>query len=104
MQITFLESQNGLSLSKNYDEKNGFNNYPHVKSVTSHQYNISLDAKGLTRLENLIREHSKKGNCLLKGNLKKPLVNESRAGQTSKTETTNLLVFDVDGVKLPKSL
>ena len=104
MQITFLESQNGLSLSKNYDEKNGFNNYPHVKSVTSHQYNISLDAKGLTRLENLIREHSKKGNCLLKGNLKKPLVNESRAGQTSKTETTNLLVLDVDGVKLPKSI
>jgi hypothetical protein len=39
----------------------------------------------------------------MKGSLKRDLVDESRAGQTNRTELTNLLVLDIDGIRLPKS-
>ena len=103
MQITFLEATNGLPLSKHYSKVSGFKPYPHVKAVTSHKYKLSVDADGLQTFENLIREHGAKGHCLLKGNLKRDLVDESRAGQTNRTELTNLLVLDIDGIRLPKS-
>ena len=104
MRITFLEATNGLPLSKHYSKVSGFKPYPHVKAVTSHQYKLSVDADGLQTFENLIREHGAKGHCLLKGNLKRDLVDESRAGQTNRTELTNLLVLDIDGIRLPKAV
>lgn len=104
MQITFLEATNGLPLSKRYSKVGGFKPYPHVKAVTSHKYKLSVDADGLQTFENLIREHGAKGHCLLKGNLKRDLVDESRAGQTNRTELTNLLVLDIDGIRLPKAV
>lgn len=104
MQITFLEATNGLPLSKHYSKVGGFKPYPHVKAVTSHKYKLSVDADGLQTFENLIREHGAKGHCLLKGNLKRDLVDESRAGQTNRTELTNLLVLDIDGIRLPKAV
>ena len=102
MRITFLEATNGLPLSKHYKKGSGFKPYPHVKAVTSHRYDVNVDT-GLEDFERLIREHSSKGHCLMKGSLKRDLVNESRAGQTNRTELTNLLVLDIDGVRLPKS-
>jgi hypothetical protein len=102
LRITFLEATNGLPLSKHYKKGSGFKPYPHVKAVTSHRYDVNVDT-GLEDFESLIREHSSKGHCLMKGSLKRDLVNESRAGQTNRTELTNLLVLDIDGVRLPKS-
>jgi len=104
LRITFLEATNGLPLSKHYSKVSGFKPYPHVKAVTSHKYNLSVDADGLQTFENLIREHGAKGHCLLKGNLKRDLVDESRAGQTNRAELTNLLVLDIDGIRLPKAV
>ena len=104
MRVTFLEATNGLPLSKHYDKKDGFKPYPHVKAVTSHQHTLSVDQQGLEDLEKLIREHGEKGHCMLKGNLKRDGIDESRAGHTNRTELTNLLVLDIDGVKLPKSI
>ena len=104
MRVTFLEATNGLPLSKHYDKKDGFKPYPHVKAVTSHQHTLSVDQQGLEDLEKLIREHGEKGHCMLKGNLKRDVIDESRAGHTNRTELTNLLVLDIDGVKLPKSI
>jgi len=104
MRVTFLEATNGLSLSKHYSKKDGFKPYPHVKSVTSHKHTLSVDQQGLESLEMLIREHGEKGHCMLKGNLKRDVIDESRAGQTNRTELTNLLVLDIDGVKLPKPI
>ena len=43
VRITFLESSNGLALSKHYDKNTGWTPYPHVKSVTSHEHDISID-------------------------------------------------------------
>ena len=104
MRVTFLEATNGLPLSKHYSKKDGFKPYPHVKSVTSHQYTLPVDQSGLEELERLIREHGDKGHCMLKGNLKRDLIDESRAGQTNRTELTNLLVLDIDGIRLPKQV
>ena len=102
MQLTFLEAANGQRLSKQHSPKNGFTPYPHVKNVTSYEENISLDATGLSMLESLIRQHAGSGRCLLKGDLKRPLDNESRAGKTNRVAYSNLLVLDIDGVTLPQ--
>lgn len=104
MLLTFLESSNGIPLSKHYDSKNGFSSYPHVKAVTSHTHNVTCDLKGLKQFEKHIIDHGKKGHCLLKGDLKKTLENESRAGHSDRNALSNLLVLDVDGVKLPNPL
>lgn len=100
MQLTFLEAANGQRLSKRHCPKNGFTPYPHVKSVTSHEHDLPTDSAGLSMLERLIREHGKQGHCLLKGNLKRPIENESRAGKTDRIAYSNLLVLDIDGIVL----
>ena len=101
MQLTFLEAANGQRLSKRHCPKNGFTPYPHVKSVTSHEKTIQLDKSGIAMLEQLIREHGQQGHCLLKGNLKRPIQNESRAGKTDRIGYSNLLVLDIDGITIP---
>lgn len=102
MQTTFLEAANGQRLSKRHCPTNGFTPYPHVKSVTSHEHQVPLDETGLAMLERLIRDHSDLGHCLLKGNLKRPIENESRAGKTDRIGYSNLLVLDIDGITLPE--
>jgi len=101
MQLTFLEAVNGQRLSKRHCPKNGFTPYPHVKNVTSYEHEIPLDNAGLAMLEQLINDHANTGHCLLKGDLKRPLQNESRAGKTNRVAYSNLLVLDIDGIKLP---
>ena len=101
MQVTFLEASNGQRLSKHHSPTKGFTPYPHVKNVTSHEENILLDATGISMLEQLIRRHADQGHCLLKGDLKRQLDNESRAGKTNRVAYNNLLVLDIDGVTLP---
>ena len=101
MQLTFLEAANGQRLSKRHCPKTGFTPYPHVKSVTSHEETIPLDTTGLAMLEQLLRSHGEDGHCLLKGNLKRPIQNESRAGKTDRIGYSNLLVLDIDGITIP---
>ena len=101
MQLTFLEAANGQRLSKRHCPKNGFTPYPHVKSVTSHEHTVPTGNTGLAMLETLIRDHGKQGHCLLKGNLKRPIQNESRAGKTDRIGYSNLLVLDIDGITIP---
>jgi len=101
MQLTFLEAASGQRLSKHHSVINGFTPYPHVKNVTSHEHTIPLDGTGLAMLERLMRDHSTNGHCLLKGGLKRPLENESRAGKTDRVAYSNLLVLDIDGITIP---
>ena len=104
MQLTFLEAANGQRLSKRHCPKNGFTPYPHVKNVTSHEHDIPTDSTGLSMLETLIRDHGQQGHCLLKGNLKRSIQNESRAGKTDRIGYSNLLVLDIDGIILENQL
>jgi len=101
MHLTFLEAANGQRLSKRHCPKGGFTPYPHVKNVTSHQHDIPTDITGLSMLEKLIRDHGQQGHCLLKGNLKRPIQHEARAGKTDRIGYSNLLVLDIDGITIP---
>ena len=96
MQITFLESENGVNLTKRHTTE-GSIPYPHVKNVTSHEHQVT----SLAHLEDLIRTHGDQGHCMMKGNLKRHIENTSRAGKTNKLEPSALLVLDVDGLTLP---
>ena len=87
MQVTFLESENGVRLTKKHNIR-GSIPYPHVKNVTSHEHQIPADATGLAMLEDLIRDHGDKGHCMMKGNLKRHIENVSRAGKTNNSPMT----------------
>lgn len=100
MRVTFLEATNGLRLSKHHSKKDGFKPYPHVKAVTSHKYDIPVSDDGLEQFDQLLRKHAALGHCLLKGNLKRDIIDESRAGLSDRNALSNLLVIDVDGVRL----
>ena len=47
-----------------------------------------------------IVHHAAQGNCLLKGNLRKQLQDESRAGATDRAGLTQFLALDFDGIAL----
>ena len=101
MILTFLEAANGTRLSKQHNPNAGFTPYPHVKKVNSYEHTIPLDSTGLAMLQQLIVDHSARGHCLLKGDLKRTLKDESRAGKTDRIAYSNLLVLDIDGLILP---
>ena len=98
-----MEATNGLRLTKHYG-KNKITPYPYVKEVTSHEHQITLDQAGLDNLYQLIKDHGEQGHCMLKGGLKRQLVQESRKGQSERNALNALLVLDVDGIKLNRAL
>ena len=104
MELTFLEASNGLKLSKKHSPVDGFTPYPHVKKVNSYHEQVSLDENGLAQFEARLNAHGTSGHCLLKGPLKRPLNAESRAGKCDRIAYSNLLVLDIDGIKLPGNI
>lgn len=97
MKVTFLGAANGRNLSKHHDGDNNFTPYPHVKKVTSYEHTVD----SIDELYGAITQHAGEGHCLLKGNLKRQLVEESRAGASDRAQPSNLLVLDFDGVVIP---
>jgi len=91
MDITFLEATTGIRLSKHYADKK-FTAYPNVKNVTSHLEHVT----DIDSLHAAIMDHASRGHCMLKNNLKRPIVNESRKGMCDKFAPTQLLVLDFD--------
>lgn len=90
----FLSSR--LPLTKTFAKTNGLmaaTPYPHVSKVTSHHET----ANDLASFYSLLVEHSKKGHCLFRGHLTRPLKAESRAGLTAKSPH-HWVVFDFDKV------
>lgn len=68
--------------------------YPNVMHVSS----LEEDATTVQELAVVLTKQSALNNCLLKGKLQRPLVNESRAGSTNSADTTRFLVLDFDGL------
>ncbi len=68
--------------------------YPFVWEFTSTTEHID----SLPKLEALMKSNARAGNCMLKGLINKPLINESRAGSTNTTDATQWLVLDLDGL------
>ena len=95
MIITFLSAKKALAKEIT---KNGSKPYPLVKNFTSHEEEITIDKKGLNKLFRALCSRAASGTCMLKGPLKRPLKNESRAGMSNRTAPTELLVLDIDGL------
>ena len=99
MKLFFLQAS--VPLTKSYTKTNaGLTKtpYPFVWEFTS----VEDSCTNLPQLEQLLKHHAALGNCLIKGELQRPLVCESRAGSTDRSSTTEWLVLDLDG--LPENL
>ena len=97
MEFVFLESSNGLRLTKQVSAKET-KSYPNVREVYSFHSDIEASAEGLKELKSLILKHSADGHCLIKGPLKKVLTGESRRGQSDKLAYAEYIVLDLDGL------
>jgi Family of unknown function (DUF5906) len=91
MDITFLQAR--VPLQKRFDQ-DGKHSYPPAYEFTSH----TLPVTTLKEFHYLITQQAAIGNCLLKGLLSRPLVNESRAGTTNRDQYTQWLCLDADGL------
>jgi hypothetical protein len=99
MKLFFLQAP--VPLTKSYTQTSaGLNKtpYPFVWEFTS----IEESCSNLAQLETLLKTHAAAGRCLIKGELQRNLVNESRAGSTDRSSTTEWLVLDLDG--LPETM
>lgn len=96
MKITFLSADRPLTKTYVFSADSVESTpYPLTHEFTSHIENVS----SLEDLYVALSAHASVGHCLLKGNLQRPIVRESRAGLTV-AEATELLVLDFDGVDL----
>lgn len=91
MEITFLQARKPLQ--KRFDEE-GKHSYPQTFEFTSH----TLPVADLKQFHFVIEQQAAVGHCLLKGNVTRELVNESRAGSTDRDAPTNWLCLDADGI------
>lgn len=96
MNIVFLKGP--IPLTKTYHRKSDGSieksSYPNVSTFTSIEETCS-DMKGF---EVLIKKHAALGHTLLKGQIARPLVAESRKGSTDSNAVTDWVVFDLDGL------
>jgi hypothetical protein len=93
-QLTLLSSK--LQLTKRFTKQSDgtfeIEPYPMAFLMTSQHYDYST----LEELKDYIIAAGNNGYCLLKGQLDRPLTEESRRGHTSPLDLTDLLVLDYD--------
>ena len=97
MHLTFLEASQPLT--KQFTKtKSGIEKtpYPMTWEFTSHREQIQT----LAQFEAALRTHAALGHCLLKGNIQRDLVKESRAGSTNSSDPTEWVCLDFDGVTI----
>jgi len=96
MNIVFLKGP--IPLTKTYTKKADGSieksSYPNVSLFTS----IEEPCNTMKEFEALIRKHAALGHTLLKGQIVRPLVNESRKGSTDSNGQTDWIVLDLDGL------
>ena len=93
--IHFVSASDGTPLTKRFDIQQGQlvkEPYPQVAMVTSH----TVDVTDIEDFYTYVTMHASYGHCLLKGQLDRPLVNESRAGHTNSDTPTEWMVLDND--------
>ncbi len=95
MNITFLRASSGVAPTKRYDTQLGNQVFQHFLDWTS----VSEDFNTLNDLCTHLCTYANLGSWVwLKGPLDRPLANEPRAGHTTRTDLTRVLVLDVDGL------
>lgn len=100
MQVTFLGADYPLvktfTLVDGHIEKSP---YPNAYLFTSH----TVELTELSEFHTHITAAAAKGQCLLKGEIKRPLTKESRAGTTDAEARTQWVCFDLDGLEAYKT-
>lgn len=91
--LTFLAAQ--MPLVKQF-LLNETRNYPLARRFTSVTYEVSPNQEGLELFYGYLKEHGAKGDCFYKGELKREISLESRAGLTLTSKDTQVLVIDID--------
>lgn len=94
MQLTFLSAD--IPLVKSFSLSAGElikTPYPMVRDFTSY----TVESRSIDDTHQALVQAADDGHCLLKGALAHPITNASRAGLTSATDPTSLLVLDFDG-------
>lgn len=69
--------------------------YPLINRFTSHKEVVESPED----FYETAKKHAEQGHCLLKGQLNRTLVNESRAGSTNALDHTEWMCFDLDNIK-----
>lgn len=95
MKLTFLSADKPLTKSYvlNTDGTWESTPYPLTSEFTSH----TVDVNDIEDFYAQLVAHAEANHCLLKGNLQKQIVRESRAGLTA-SETTSWICLDFDGM------
>jgi hypothetical protein len=95
--LSFLEADQPITkrYSQGQDGQLVKHPYPFVYNVTSHTHAVTTLADFHTHLV----QHAAHGHTLVKGELQRPLVSESRAGSTDSELPTNWICLDLDGVE-----
>lgn len=95
---TYLTPAGNLRLVKTFKANGEVDAYPNAKSLTSHEKVYPLTKKGMHERLADMRFFAAQGGCLLRGNLKTQIVNESRSGKTDVTAPNQTLMLDFDKV------
>lgn len=96
MHLTFLSTDVPLTKTITHipGKKPRKDPYPMRKFFTSHD----VEVNNITEMFKSVQKHSLLPNkpCMLKGNIKQPLINEPRAGTTTSSDMTWNLALDLD--------
>ena len=95
MKFTFLQAS--VPLTKTFTKTKSEitkTPYPMTWEFSSHDVVIT----SLKDLETALIKHAALGHCALKGQIKRSLVTESRAGSTTTSDQTEWVVLDLDGI------
>ena len=98
IEIDTLFAADKTPLAKSFymeDNEIKVHSYPHVKYFNS----VRLNPEGVEGLAETVKEVGLQGGCLLKGLLRRTLVNETRAGHTRPDASTRWMCLDIDGLK-----
>jgi hypothetical protein len=93
--VDFLEASDGTPLTKTFRIEDGHittDPYPFVRNFTSHR----VEAADLSALYKELTYRASQNQCMLKGLLREPIDNQSRAGLTNSEAPTNWVLLDLD--------
>ena len=97
MRIFFLSADKPINKAYELDNAGKLikHSYPFVYDVTSYEENPNT----LNDLCTLMNRYAKSGRCMVKGELSRPLLVESRKGTTNPEQKTDWICLDLDGIE-----
>lgn len=100
---TFLEGKGNLRLVKKFRANGEKESYPNAKNFTSSVRTYPKSKKGLRLRLDDMKHFAEKGGCMLKGELDKELKDEPRAGHTLRNKPNDILILDIDNLRIDLS-